>query len=63
MIIPVGAATTLAEDASTNLRNIVSEVALISPMPAELALQMAQAQAACAQAWALVAIARVLGAP
>lgn len=57
-IVAVDAATMTAKDAST----LISEVVLASPMPAELALQMVQAQAACAQAWALIAIARELGA-
>jgi hypothetical protein len=55
------AATTHAEDATKNLHTLIASVAPTGQsrsLPAALALQMIQAQAACAQAWATVAIAR-----
>lgn len=58
MIIAIDAATTHAEDASANLHKIIAEVGQRTTSLAD-ALQIAQAQAACSQAWALVALARV----
>jgi hypothetical protein len=59
MIISIDAATAHAEDASANLHKVIAQVGAID-VPAALALQMVQAQAACAQAWALVALARMM---